>query len=186
MEKILPGKYVEMTYDLYTVDADGKETLVHTIEPSDPERFIFGITPGMLPRLEMALDGLEKGASFNVSIPAADGFPFNPDEIVTLDRDIFLNADGKFDDEKIKVGEAVPMLTGDGYQITGKVVEITPEHVKMDFNHPLVGQNLRFDGKITEVRDAKPEELHPSCGGGCCGGKSEGGCGCDGGCDGCN
>ncbi|MDE6557074.1 MAG: hypothetical protein K2K55_08950, partial [Duncaniella sp.] len=124
MEKILPGKYVELVYDLFTVAPDGKETLVHTIEPSDPERFIFGVTPGLLIPLECALEGLEKGREFSVSVPASEGFPYNPDEVVTLDRDIFLNGDGKFDEEKIKVGEAVPMITGDCYQITDRVLEV--------------------------------------------------------------
>ncbi|MDE6556615.1 MAG: peptidylprolyl isomerase, partial [Duncaniella sp.] len=93
--------------------------------------------------------------------------------------------DGKID-SRIKVGAKVPMLTGDGYQITGRVLEVTPTHVKMDFNHPLVGKDLLFKGKVAEVRDARPEELHPTCGG--CGGScgSNGGsCGCDGGCGGC-
>ena len=96
--------------------------------------------------------------------------------------------DGKFDAEAVKPGAYIPMMTGDGFRITGKVVEVGPDHVVMDFNHPLVGKDLRFKGKVVTVRDATPEELHPSCGGGCCGGGcgdgegcgSEGSCGCDG------
>ena len=89
------------------------------------------------------------------------------------------------------------MYTADGYQITGLVKEVTSEHVIMDFNHPLVGQALHFaNGKVVTVRDATPEEIHPSpCGGGC--GGCGGGCGsadgsddscCDNGgcCGGCN
>ena len=52
MEKIKPGKYVEITYDLYQVNADGSETLVHQVDPEDPEKFIFGVTPGMIEPLE--------------------------------------------------------------------------------------------------------------------------------------
>ena len=48
MEKIQQGKYVEMVYDLYKVNADGSETLVHQSDESDPERFVYGVTPGMV------------------------------------------------------------------------------------------------------------------------------------------
>lgn len=191
MEKILPGKYVEIAYDLFEINPDGSEELVHTVTPKDPERFIFGITPGLIKPLANALEGLEKGREFDVVVSASEGFPYNPDDVATLDRDIFLDDKGQLDTEKIFVGARVPMLTADGYQIAGKVLEITPEHVKMDFNHPLVGKDLRFKGKVEKVRDATEEEIHPSCGGGCggCGGgcgDSSSSCGDGGCCGGCN
>ena len=61
-------------------------------------------------------------------------------------------------------------------RIDGLVAEVTPTHVKMDFNHPLVDKTVRFDGEIKVVRDATPEELTPAQGGCGCGGD---GCGCD-------
>ena len=192
MEKIQPGKYVEIAYDLYASLPGQPESQVHTVEPSDPERFIFGVTPGLIPALATAIDGLEQGASFDVKIEPADAIPFNPDDVATLDRDLFTDESGKLD-ARVKVGAKVPMFTADGYQITGTVLEVTPTNVKMDFNHPLVGQALHFaNGKIVTVRDATPEELHPSpCGGGCggCGGGcgSDSSCGEGGGCcGGCN
>ena len=54
MEKIEPGKYVELTYDLYTINADGKEQLVHQSDSQDPERFVFGVTPGLVPEIGRA------------------------------------------------------------------------------------------------------------------------------------
>ncbi len=186
--KILPGKYVEIAYDLFEINPDGKEDLVHTVEPKDAERFIFGVTPGLIPALAHALEGLEQGRTFDVVVPASQGFPYNPDDVATLDRSIFLDDKGAFDSEKIFVGARVPMITGDGYQIAGKVIEITPQHVKMDFNHPLVGKDLRFKGTVEVVRDATEQELHPTCGcGGCGGGSCGDGCGDqDGCCGGCN
>jgi FKBP-type peptidyl-prolyl cis-trans isomerase SlyD len=76
------------------------------------------------------------------------------------------------------------MMTADGYRISGIVLSVTDKKVKMDFNHPLAGKDIRFKGKIITVRQATPEELQPSCGcgGGCnCGGGScgEGGCNCN-------
>ncbi len=187
MEKIEPGKYVEMVYDLYQVDENGKETLVHQSDPSDPEKLVFGVTRGMIVPLEKAIDGLEKGGEFDVRATADEAFgPYDPEQVVTLEKDIFM-VDGKFDDEVIKVGALVPMMTADGFRINGKVLEVTDSHVKMDFNHPLAGKDVRFKGTILEVRDATPEELQPvhGCGCGCdhdhCGDEN-GDCGCGSGC----
>ncbi len=194
MEKIQPGKYVEMSYDLYRVNEDGTETLVHQTDPKDPEKIVFGMTAGMIRPLEQAIDGLEKGGKFDVTVKADEAFgPYDHEQIAELDRDIFV-VDGKFDDEMIKVGAVVPMMTADGFRINGVVKEITPEKVMMDFNHPLAGKDVRFKGQILEVRDATAEELQPAergCGCGCgdhhggdCG---EGSCGCNGGCgEGCH
>lgn len=174
MEKIVPGKFVEFTYDIYEVNPDGTEGLVHRVEADDPERIVYGVTPGIIKPLEVALEGMEPGQEFSVKVPASEGFPYNPDDVVTLDKSIFM-VDGKFDNSMIFPGAYVPMMTGDGFRINGKVLEVTDDHVKMDFNHPLVGKDLHFKGKIELVRDASQEDLHPSCGG--CGGKCGEGCG---------
>ena len=189
MEKIIPGKYVELGYDLYQINPDGTETLVHQTDANDPEKIVFGVTRGVIVPLEKALDGMEQGASFDVVAKAAEAFgKYDPDQIAELDKNIFI-IDGKFDDDVIKPGALVPMMTQDGYRINGVVKEVTDGTVKMDFNHPLAGKDVRFKGKVTLVRDATPEELQPAgCGCGCdhdhCGGHGAENdhCGCGDGC----
>lgn len=178
MQQIKPGKYVELSYDLYEVTPDG-EKLVHQSTAEDPERFIFGMTPGAIIPLEKAIDGLEAGGEFDVTVASKDAFgDYDLEQIVTLPRDVF-EIDGKFDAESVKPGVVLPMMTADGYRISGVVKEVTPDDVKMDFNHPLAGKDVRFKGKVTLVRDATPEELQPAgCGCGCssCG---DADCDCD-------
>lgn len=190
-EVITPGKYVEMGYDLYEIQPDGAEKLVHQTDPEDPERIVFGVTQGVIAPLEKAIEGLKAGDEFNVTVESKDAFgPRDEEQIVTLDREVFL-VDGKFDDEHIRKGLYVPMMTADGFRINGLVTEVTPEHVRMDFNHPLAGKDVRFKGRVILVRDATPEEIKPAggcgCGGGCncddsCGCDSNGGGGCGCGC----
>lgn len=173
MEKIIPGKHVSLVYDLYAVAPDGAQELVHQSDPEDPEQIIFGVTQGVIAPLERALDGLEKGAEFDVVANSEEAFgPHVPEQVVTLDKDMFL-VDGKFDTEMIAVGKYVPMLTAEGYRINGLVLEIADDKVKLDFNHPLAGKTIRFKGKVQDVRDATEEELHIAAGNGC-------GCGCHG------
>ncbi len=183
-ETIKSGKYVAMTYDLYMVEADGKETLVHQVDPEDPEKIIFGVTQGMILPLEKALDGKSAGDEFDVKVVADEAFgQVDPEQVATLEKEIFV-VDGKFDAEVIKAGAVVPMMTADGYRINGVVKEVTETSVVMDFNHPLAGKDVRFKGKVLEVRDATEEELHPAHGCGSCG---CGSCGDDCGCgDDCN
>jgi FKBP-type peptidyl-prolyl cis-trans isomerase SlyD len=46
-----------------------------------------------------------------------------------------------------------------GYPLSGKIVEVLADSVMVDFNHPLAGMDLHFEGKILEVREATNEEL---------------------------
>ncbi len=97
--------------------------------------------------------------------------------MVELDREIF-EIDGKFDEENIHKGVRLPMMTADGFRIEGLVVDVTPTHVKMDFNHQLVDSKVRIKGSVKTVRDVTEDDLRPAGGCGCHGG----GCGdCGGG-----
>lgn len=71
-------------------------------------------------------------------------------------------------------------------------MELKPDAVVLDLNHPLAKDRVHFVGEVTEVRMPTPEELQPAhgcggCGGGCCsdGSCSDGGCGEGGCCGGC-
>ena len=91
MERIETGKYVELGYDLYAVEADGREQLVHQTDKSDPEKIIFGVTRGMIAPLEKAIEGLEVGGKFNVTATADEAFgPYDPEQVVSLERDLFV------------------------------------------------------------------------------------------------
>jgi FKBP-type peptidyl-prolyl cis-trans isomerase SlyD len=74
-------------------------------------------------------------------------------------KNIFHNESGKFDEAFFQVGTLVPKSGAQGHQMRGSILEITEDVVKMDFNHPLAGTDLRFDGSVLEVREATSEEL---------------------------
>lgn len=173
MEKIQPGKYVEITYDLYRVNPDGNEELVHQVGNENPEGLIIGITQGIVAPLEKDLIGKEKGSKFDIVAQPDEAFGMRSDEyLITLEKEVF-EVDGKFDSDMVKPGEVLPMMTADGFQVVGTVLEVDDKTVKMDFNHPLAGCVVRFKGEVVLVRDATEDEIHPK---GC-------GCGCHGNCD---
>ena len=173
-EKVGPGKFVEYSYKLYN-DADGK--LLFETPKDAPDEMVFGVTPGIVPGLAAAMEGLSKGDKFELTLPPVAAFGDKSDDLVmSLDKDIFMR-DGKLAEE-VKVGATLPMMTADNLRVEGKVTEIG-DKIKMDFNHPFAGLTVRYEGEIIEVRDATPEDLPQGgcCGGGCGGGCSSEGCG---------
>ncbi len=172
--KIGKNKMVSLTYDLHYDDAEGEMIEQATIEK--PLSFVFG-AGAMLPKFEAGLEGLEVGHPFEISLADVDAYgELDENAIVDLPKHIFF-IDGEFDEEIVSVGNTVPMMSTSGQRLNGLVLEITDDIVKMDFNHPLAGENLFFKGQITEVREASDEEIAALLSGGC--GCGSGGCGCD-------
>jgi len=62
----------------------------------------------------------------------------------------------------------------------GSVVSIGEDVVTMDFNHPLAGENMYFEGSVLGVREASAEEIAALFAGGGCGCGSDGCSSCGG------
>jgi FKBP-type peptidyl-prolyl cis-trans isomerase SlyD len=176
------NKVVALKYELRVNAKDGK--VVEKVENDRPLQFIYG-TGSMLRDFETNLGGLKVGDNFDFSIAADNAYgQVNNDMIVDLPKEIFI-VDGKIDDSLLVINNIVPMRDQQGNHLNGKIVEIQDNTVKMDFNHPLAGDDLFFTGQILDIREATEEEvmhghLHTENHG--CGGGS---CGCNSGCD-CN
>lgn len=174
------GKYkmVTLTYDLRVDDENGE--MVEQATTEKPLQFLYGAGM-MLPKFETELAGLKQDQDFQIKLEKTDAYgEVNNDAVVELPKSVFL-VDGNFDAELIKIGNTVPMMSSNGTRMNGLVLEITDEIVKMDFNHPLAGEDLFFAGKVIEVREASDEEVSQILSGGAggcgCGSGSNGGCG---------
>lgn len=193
LEMLEIGKYsmVTLTYDLRLDNENGEMVEQATVEK--PLQFLYGAGV-MLPKFESQLAGLREGEPFSIKLNVNEAYgEVNEDAVVELPKHVFL-VDGNFDDELIKVGNTVPMMSSNGQRLNGLVLEVNDENVKMDFNHPLAGEDLYFAGKVVEVREASEEEVAQilsgggscGCGSGGCGSEdsscetehSHGGCGC--------
>lgn len=149
--KIENGKWVAVEYSLFENDAQGE--LLEETEDNDLFGFIFGEVP-ILDGFAKALEGKKVGDPFSVAIPAAEAYgEENPDAIVELEKSVFI-ADGEVDDDLLEVGETLPMTDDDGNELLGLIIEVKLNSVIMDFNHPLAGVDLFFDGEVKEVREA--------------------------------
>ena len=176
MLEISKHAMVTLTYDLRIDDEQGE--VIEQTTDDRPLQFLYGAGT-MLPKFESHLAGLKQGEPFEIRLSKNDAYgDLNEDAVVDLPKNVFM-VDGKFDDELIAVGNTVPMMSSNGQRLNGLVLEINHENIKMDFNHPLAGEDLFFVGKVLEVREASDEELAQILSGGGCGCGS-GGCGDDG------
>jgi FKBP-type peptidyl-prolyl cis-trans isomerase SlyD len=174
-------KVVSVIYELTTSRSNGE--VIEKVTEENPLTFISG-TGNLLPAFEEQLSSLSIGDSFDFSIPCDDAYGQPNDKaIIDLPVDAFF-VDGKIDEELVQLGNVVPMRDQAGNRLNGKVIGIDSESVKMDFNHPLAGDDLHFQGNVVGVRAATEEEIahghihnhsDHSCESGNCG--EEGGCG---------
>jgi len=183
---IQKNAFVALTYELRT-EGSANGALVEKVTNERPLRFVFGAGL-MLPLFENHIAGLSAGDKFEFSIVAKDAYgEYDKQAVVDIPKSVFV-VDGQLREDLLKVGGRVPMMNDQGQRIDGIVSEITDDVVKMDFNHPLAGEDLYFAGEVLEVREATEDELHPQhhcggCGGGSCGGSCGGDSqGCGGGC----
>lgn len=154
--KVEANTVVTLNYKL-TNESNGQ--VIEETDPAQPMQFLFGIER-VIPKFEDAISGLAAGEKFTVSIPAAEAYGTRmDDQVATIPVNVFHDETGKLNEEHIFVGALVPMTDSEGNHLRGSVLEVTPEHVKMDFNHPLADLDLKFEGEIASVRAATEEEI---------------------------
>ena len=174
--KIETNKFVSLTYELRENDRNGK--VIELVEEERPLNFIFG-TGRLMPSFESNLSLLSKGDQFSFGLNSDNAYGERREEmIIDVPISVF-QSEGKVDENICYVGNVVPMTDGSGNPLSGVINEITGDHVRMDFNHPMAGVNLYFTGKIIDVREPSHEELHASaspCSG--CHESSEPNCSC--------
>ncbi len=146
--KIAPGKHVAVHYTLYAIGED-KEVIEETRE-DDPMHFVFGQDP-MLPKFENGLLGLSPGDSFTISIPCEEAYGQEQENLfIEYPKSMFLE-DGELDEEIFQEGEIIPLESPEGDIIEGVVCEVMLNSVVLDFNHPLAGEDLLFEGSVVSV-----------------------------------
>ena len=170
------NKQVNLNYILKNNDAEGD--VIESTYDSKPLAFVYG-QGKMLPKFEENINGLGEGDQFKFTLKPEDAYGMIQEGALI---DIPLNtfeANGSIDYNMVKVGNSIPMQDSKGQRMDGTILKIDDSIVKMDFNHPLAGKQLHFEGEILAITDAVIEQAHEhhhgdgdSCG---CGS----GCGCN-------
>jgi FKBP-type peptidyl-prolyl cis-trans isomerase SlpA len=99
----------------------------------------------ILPALEEALIGLEVGDTKKVVLTAEEGYGLvDPDGFQDVEPDLV-------PEDAQTVGTMLVASDPEGNQQPIRVHEVGEDKIVLDFNHPLAGQALNFDIKITGI-----------------------------------
>jgi FKBP-type peptidyl-prolyl cis-trans isomerase SlyD len=155
--KISDEKIVSLIYDL-TVDEGENAELMERATRENPLTFMFGMGM-MLETFEKNIENLQVGDKFSFLLSPEEAYgEYYETNVVELPKKIF-EVDGKFDEERISEGETLPMMDNQGNRLMGSVLEVKEDVVVMDFNHPLAGETLHFDGEVIDIHEPTAEEI---------------------------
>ncbi len=130
----------------YTVFLDNG-TQVDTNVGEDPLTFVLG-SHQVFPALEQALLGLKVGETKQIVLLADDAYG-------PVVKDAFREVDLEHIPESLrKEGAILGIQDPSGGVYPVRIHQISGDRAVLDFNHPLAGQNLRFDVKVVSIRDA--------------------------------
>ncbi len=150
------NKVVSVSYELKLSEKDND--IIDSANENKPLEFLFG-SGMMLQKFEDNLSGLTTNDTFKFKLTSEEGYGTRNDDYVSdVPLDIF-KKDGKIEDDLLAVGNVIPMQDENGNHFNGQVISVENEMVKLDFNHPLAGENLYFTGKIVGLREATEIEL---------------------------
>src|SRR5690606_14002417 len=108
----------------------------------------------MLPKFEENIAGLNAGDKKSFELEAADAYGERDDKAVAqLPADMFKEMGLP------PIVEVIPLQDNQGNQFRAVVLEVSPEVVVADLNHPMAGKKLNFDIEVISSRQATEEEL---------------------------
>ncbi|ELY53356.1 FKBP-type peptidyl-prolyl cis-trans isomerase [Natronococcus jeotgali] len=151
-EGLQAGDFVKLAYTAYTVEDD---QLVDTTDPEvaeeegvgdqaeefKPRTIVLG-EGHIFDEVEDAVIGGEVGDSGTVTIPAEDAFgEYDPDDVQTVSAE-------KIDEDDRYPGANVQV---DGQQ--GYISTIVGGRARVDFNHPLAGEDVEYEYEVVEEVD---------------------------------
>jgi FKBP-type peptidyl-prolyl cis-trans isomerase SlyD len=149
---------IAVSYTLMVDDGETGFRWYETVTDADPFYFLFG-HHNLLPALEKVLEGKSVGDSFSVVIGFEEGYGDYDDSKKVIIPKANFKEDGKKNRDLLRVGNVIPMQDDKGNHLRGEVLKVDYMGVHLDFNSPLAGLDLQFEGKIVSIREAVPVEI---------------------------
>lgn len=162
--EIAPNAVVSVTYELYIGETNDEEEedafdIAEVVGEDEPLVFLHGKS-GLPEVFEENLLGLKVGDTFNFWMEAEEGYgEYDPEAKAVFSLAMFQDEEGNLHDGMVEIGNILPFTNDDGSQLNGQIVNIQEENVTVDFNHPLAGKAMHFEGKVIGIRAATPSEL---------------------------
>lgn len=154
MTIISQDKFVRLEYRM---QLESGEYIRGSAEKPDYLVFIAGCDE-VLPGLERRLWGLSpEQRTVEFVVPYGEAFGgYDPDNVRIMNKNRFSP------DIELQVGQQVlPSILPFPPEHPLTIKEVWEDSVVLDLNHPLAEEDLYYEVKVVEVRDATPEELIP-------------------------
>ena len=151
--KIDKNHVVSLHYTLNAIEDNGEKTFIEKTDADQPFTFLYGVGM-MLPKFEEQLQGMVAGDKKSFTIVPEEGYG-DKDENAKVELPISM-----FEESGIPpVGAILPLQDPEGNHLNAIVLEVTPDAVIADLNHPMAGKTLHFDLEVESTREATEEEL---------------------------
>lgn len=125
---------VALKYVLHTDNEAGEKVFVEETSAENPMVFLYGVGM-MIPKFEESIKNLNTGDKVSFTIEPGEGYgERNPDAVTQLPVDMFQGQ------ELPPVGAVLPLSDNQGNNFQAIVLEVTPEAVIVDLNHPMAGK----------------------------------------------
>ena len=122
----------------------------------DPIVYLHGGHQNLLPRLEEALEGKDKGDQVVVTLPPEHAYGMHLENTVhRIPKKHLLTRE-----KRLKPGMPIKVNTAEGPRDV-MIVKVGKFNIDADTNHPLAGMTITFETTILDIRDATPEEITP-------------------------
>lgn len=157
--KIEENVVVGLTYELKVTNEqpDSLPFSAEVRDKDDPFYFLVGDS-GLPITFEKNLADKVEGDQFNFTLSVEEAYGKPDDELIVSVPKSQFNQEKGFEEEMLQEGNFLPLIDEDGYPMQAKVVKDMGEEVLLDFNHPLTGMNLHFEGEVIAIREATEKE----------------------------
>lgn len=118
-----------------------------TSKEKEPLEFKLG-EGQLIPGFEKAVIGLKVGDSTSVDIPSAEAYGETREDLI-----IKVPKDQLPDEIEPQIGMQLQVNQPDGQPIPVRITDINDSELKLDANHPLAGEDLKFDIELVNVSD---------------------------------
>jgi FKBP-type peptidyl-prolyl cis-trans isomerase SlyD len=144
-----PDTFVTLAYTLYGEDGE----VIDQTDDEEPLSYLHGYGQ-LVPGLERGVEGMSKGDRRSVVVKAKDAYgEYDPEAVYEVDKSEFPRP------AEIAVGDEFVAESDDGDDVALSVVEVHEDTCLVDTNHPLAGEDLRFEVTILDVRAATDGEI---------------------------
>ena len=135
----------------YTLRVDGE--VIDSSIGQEPLQFLTGYG-NIIPGLEREMMGMKVGDSKDVVVTAAEGYGEYDDQAF---MDVPLSEFPK--DMPVEEGLELTVRDDEGQSRYARVDSVEANSVRLNFNHPLAGDELHFNVKVVNLREPTDEEL---------------------------